>query len=825
VTTEATDPTGRALAARPVLPAQLSSFVGREREVMELRTLIQNARLVTLTGTGGSGKTRLALEAARGVSEQLDGEAHFVDLAPLTDPGMIASSISSALSIRGEPRRPLLDTVIDSLAARRLLLILDNLEQLPGAAQVIAGLLGRCPNVRVLATSRAPLHLRGEHDYPVDPLDLPGASDQSPEALARNEAVSLFVERARAVEPRFALTAENAGTIAEICRRLDGLPLAIELAAARSRILGPGALLRRLEHRLDVPSGGATDAPARQRTLRDTIAWSYELLDPQDRRLFTRISVFVGGFTMSSVEEVLSDPTDPPAIDLLDALGRLVDHNLLYVAPDAEDEPRFRLLETVREYAAEQLTATDSEGLRRRHAAYFMRLAEQAMQKRSGPTSARWDRRLTNEVDNLRGALAWARDQGEVEILARMAIAAQRVMVNRVDHEEAGRWLHAAEAVAEKAGPRLRADLYWEVASFEMEYAGDRTRVEALMTRSLHIYETLRDESGMAWTLYRLAQVAADLGHTASATRRMRQALGLAQMIPDERERALLLAYISNETKISTSLDVTAVATEAIRLGRQVADPLPVSVGLVTLGIAAIETQDAKAAVRELSEAARILHEQGFRSDLLALPLLATARLRAGEIDPARSILMDALLNADEIGARWIVINTLEASADWLGAVGHAENAAVCWAAVDEARAASLDRTLGTETTIFRASRERDHSALSRAAFAAASTAGRAMSLKDAVAYAIQALDDAEIGDGGPAHPERRGRYDLTPREHEVLELLAAGRSDGEIAEALFISKKTAAVHVANIKGKLGAGSRVEIVTLALRRGLVDTAP
>ena len=385
----------------------MSSFVGRERELPELEGLLTRERLVTLTGPGGSGKTRLALELARVVAERLDHAASFVDLAPITDASLVASTIAATLEVRADLGRPLMETLVHQLAETPRVLLLDNLEQLlPAGATVVADLLARCPDLRILATSRAPLHLRGEHEYRVDPLALPTPADLAlVERVARNEAVALFVERAQAVERRFTLTEENAGSVAEICRRLDGLPLAIELAAARSKLLAPDAILTRLVHRLALLTSGAVDAPVRQRTLRDTLAWSYQLLGPADQRLFARLSVFVGGFGLAAAEALLPEPTDASSLDLVEALGRLVDCNLLRVTPDEGAEPRFTMLETIREFATDQLPDAEVGVLRQRHAAYYMALAEAAKGNYGGPESPLSLHRATDDLDNLRAAL------------------------------------------------------------------------------------------------------------------------------------------------------------------------------------------------------------------------------------------------------------------------------------------------------------------------------------------------------------------------------------------------------------------------------------
>jgi predicted ATPase len=338
------------------VPVQLTSFVGRSRELAELEESFGSARLVTLIGPGGCGKTRLALEFAarrRAVSPDL----HFVDLTPITDAALVPVSIATVLGVREVAGEALQDRLARRIGDREVVLVLDNLEQLPAAGSVIADLLAASPGLRVLATSRAPLRVRGEREYPLAPLQLPGPVELgSLDDLAEVEAVRLFVERARAIDPAFALTGDNAVAVAGICARLDGLPLAIELAAARTRLFTPTALLARLDRRLPVLTEGPVDAPIRQRTLRSTIGWSFDLLSERDQRVFASLGVFAGGFTLAAAESVAVDPGDPNGgPDVLTNLNHLVEQNVLTVAADADGEPRFRMLETIREFAWGQL--------------------------------------------------------------------------------------------------------------------------------------------------------------------------------------------------------------------------------------------------------------------------------------------------------------------------------------------------------------------------------------------------------------------------------------------------------------------------------------
>ncbi|CAA9576383.1 MAG: Transcriptional regulator, AfsR family, partial [uncultured Thermomicrobiales bacterium] len=438
----------RSLAGRPHnLPMQPTPFLGREREVAEVTGLLRRgeARLLTLAGPGGVGKTHLALAAAAELLDAFPDGAWFVDLAPLADPALVPTAVATALGLREAGGRPPADAAANHLRDKAALLVLDNWEHLLGAAPFVADLLAACPRLAVLATSRAPLRLRGEREHPVGPLALADpAADAA--ALAGSEAVALFVERARAVKPGFALDETNAVAVAGIVRRLDGLPLAIELAAARVRVLAPPALLARLDRALPLLTSGPRDAPARQRTLRDAIAWSHGLLSPDERDLFRRLAVFVGGFTLEATEAVADLGGE---LDALGGLEGLAEDSLLRPAEGPGGEPRFTMLATVREFAREQLEASGEAAVAHgRHAAFFTVLAESAAPELTGPDQGAWLARLEAEHDNLRAALVWAEGH-EPESCLRLAGALWRFWYARGHLAEGLRRLEAAVARAD----------------------------------------------------------------------------------------------------------------------------------------------------------------------------------------------------------------------------------------------------------------------------------------------------------------------------------------------------------------------------------------
>src|SRR6266571_7626136 len=400
------------------LPAQLTPLIGREQEIALACTLLRRpeVRLLTLTGTGGTGKTRLGLQVAAELSDLFTDGVYFVNLAPLSDPTLVVSSITQTLGLREVAGQPLLEHLKRELQQKQLLLVLDNFEQVVSAALQVADLLAASPKLKVIVTSREVLHVRGEQEFPVPPMAVPDPA-HLPDmvALAQYEALALFIQRAQAVKPDFQVTPANARDIAEICVQLDGLPLAIELAAARIKLLPPKALLARLSERLAVLTSGPHDAPARQQTLRNTIAWSYNLLEAQEQRLFRRLSVFVGGCTLEAIEAVYTAlETSTSTMSTLDSVAALIDKSILQQTEQEGVQPRLVMLETIREYGLEALTASgEMEVIRQAHALYYVTLAEKAEPELGGQQQAEWLERLEREHENLRAAMQWSLEAGE----------------------------------------------------------------------------------------------------------------------------------------------------------------------------------------------------------------------------------------------------------------------------------------------------------------------------------------------------------------------------------------------------------------------------
>ena len=498
-------PRPRSLEPESNLPAPLTGFVGRNRELERVADLLASTRLLTLTGPGGTGKTRLALEAARRAPDRFEAR-YFVDLAPVMNADEVIATIAAAVGARDDGGRWVAEVLRDHLSERNFLLVLDNFEQVLDAATDVADLLGSCPRLSVIVTSRAPLRLVGEQELPVPPLGLPDLDDLPlGDDLQEYEAVALFAQRARAVDPGFSLTPEVAPTVAAICARLDGLPLAIELAASRLRSLPPSALLERLERRLPLLTGGARNLPERQRTLRSTIAWSEELLDAPCRTLFGRLSVLLGDWTLDAAEAI-ANPSSELGIDTLDAIEALRDHSLVRAREHGEGGPWFSMLETIREYALERLASSGEEDLvRRRHAAHFLEVAEAGEGGLTGARAVEWRRRLDREHPNLRAAVEWSLENGDAETGLRISAALWRLWQLRGTLREG---VVVMNALLQLPGSRPRTAIRAKalIAAGSIAYwAGDLGIARERYEEALSISRELGDEIGIAHALYNVA--------------------------------------------------------------------------------------------------------------------------------------------------------------------------------------------------------------------------------------------------------------------------------------------------------------------------------
>ena len=651
-------PAAPAIVTEVAITVPHTPLLGRERELEEIETFLRDpaVRLFTLTGTGGVGKTRLAAQAARDAAELFPDGVVFVALAPLGDPSFVVPTIAQSLGLREAEGQTPGDALHVHLREKRLLLVLDNFEHLLEAAPEVAELIEACPNLVVLATSRAPLRVRGEQEYSVGPLALP-ASTLSPtaEEVLGSPSGRLFAERARVVSPAFRLGEGNAAAVAAICWRLAGLPLALELAAARMRFLDPAALLTRLDRALSAPSG-ARDLPERQRTMRATLDWSHDLLTEAEKVFFRRLSVFAGGFPLEAAEEVGAAGIIV-AEDVLELLGRLVEQSLVAAEPDEKGNGiRYGMLEPVRQYASEKLEESgESEDTQRRHAAYFLGLAEEAEPKLIGPEEEAWIDRLQREHDNLRTALRWAKEQGDVEAGLRLVGALNWFWWMRGYLGEGRGWtedfLEAAARGGLRAADGARAKALLGAGRLAFGQ-GDLGSSIALYEQSLTTYRRLGDEAGTAALLVELGQLVRARGDDDRAEALSEEGLRLNTTLQDRRSAAISLSTLGHVARRRGDLDrATNLFGEALALFKELGHGRGVAYSLCNLGVVALERGEAGRAL-ELHEESLGLYEalKDKAGRAFALINLGDAARSLGEERRAVSLYEESLALHRELG-------------------------------------------------------------------------------------------------------------------------------------------------------------------------------
>lgn len=764
------------------VPRPPTRLIGRETERAAAQTFLlgQAVPLLTIVGPGGVGKTHLALVLGQDLAAAFADGVVWVDLAPLTDPTLVSVTVAAALEVSPSPDHSLATALASYLRSRQLLLLLDNCEQvLAAAADLIASLLSTCPAVQVLATSRIPLQIRGEQRLPLDPLALP-SSDASTAAISDAAAVRLFATRARAVRPSFRLEADNATVVAQLCRQLDGLPLALELAAAQSAVLSPAGLLAQMADRLQLLSDGARDLPARQQTIRATIAWSYALLTPEEQRLFRSLAVFAGGFTFEAAQVVVGDA------DTRSLLTSLVRQSLIH-RRDQDDEWRFTLLETVRAFALESLQARGEEAAARdRHAAWFLTLAETSRAALRTPDQATWHHRLDQERDNLRAAFDWLMQRDPPALAARLAVGLVNYWFQRNGLPE-GRT--ALRQVRERGNlpPALLADALDVEANFA-HYVGD--------------YET-----------------AENLGHALIA---------YGQQAGDLRSEALGHSYLSKVAgALGASTRAVAHAEDALSRFRKQPDPLMLPLSINRLALELTEIGDYARAHVLYEEVLAIWQEQGDTTGtLMTLANVGALQWRTGQLDQAMSAFQTSLrlswewqnlVNCAEvlagIAALIVDLGVPELAAELLGVIetlcDQTGFALYAWSLQAASHAEGrATRVLGE--TVVEAARVRGaHLALEQ--------------VEEAVMrLTVNALPQRLASTNLSPSPQTVGvTFDLTRREHEVLTLLCERLTNPEIAERLYISPRTAGTHVANLLAKLGVTNRREAAAFAVRHHLI----
>jgi predicted ATPase len=636
------------------LPTQLTSFVGRKREKRELLELLGANRIVTLTGPGGTGKTRLSIEVAAAYVGQVEDSVHFVALAPISDADLVIPTIAATLGVREIASRPIRDSLIERLRERSMLLVLDNFEQLTMAAPAVGELLGAAPELKALVTSREPLRISGEQEYPLPPLDVPDTHAEARlDALVSLDSVELFVQRARLVRPGFDLSAANAGAVAEICARLDGLPLAIELAAARSRLFEPHDLLSRLDRRLTFLAGGR-DVSERQRTLRGAIDWSHELLGEAEQVLFRRMSVFAGGCTLEAVEAVCA--MDEPDGDTVEVVSSLHAKSLLGRDETASDGMRVAMLETIRLYALERLEASpEATQIRSRHAAFFLDLAEQASRHVRGPDGRHWLDRLEGELDNFRAAIRWAIDSGDLEPGLRLAAALDPLWIF-LNHQREGR-RHLDDLLAQPRAEGLRearAAALGASASIAV-WQADYSAGSKLARESLEIYREIGDVAGIA---------------------RQLSSLGYAAIVAD-------------------AVDAHRLFAESIAAFRDAGELQEMGESLIGIAMTELQLGRIAGAMTHLHEATATFEHAGDAPlALIAAGVLGMCDRLAGDLTAARRRYRDVLIRSHLVGADVVTSLPLAALADLALLEGDAERAAV----LIGAQARLVERLGGTPT-------------------------------------------------------------------------------------------------------------------------------
>jgi len=819
------------------LPSQATSFVGRAAELAELRSLLSGgSRLVTVVGPGGIGKSRLALQVAPDALDGADDGVWLVELAPVAEPELVARTVAAVLGVREEPGRPVLDTLADAVGDRYLLVVLDNAEHVLGAAAKLADALLRCcARACLLVTSREPLGISGEHVFRVPPLPVPPAGLAEPARLAAFESVQLFVEHAAMHRQGFAVDDANAAAVAAVCVRLDGIPLALELAAARLGSLSVSEIGSRLDQRFRLLTGGSRTALPRHQTLRALIDWSYDLLNPQEQIVLDRLSVFAGGWTLQAAEAVTAAGVSGEWL-VLDHLAALVDKSLVQ-AEDIDGSSRYRLLETVRHYAAEHLTrrpGTELDRTRAAHRDHYLALVETAGTHLRGPQEAVWLDRLEVEFDNIRAALAFSlADPDQAEPGLRLAAGLRWFCYLR---GHAGEVLEALSVLLERPDARMPTQaraVALTVSCHLRDRFGDDSTVPSMLGEALGIARGLADDAVTADALSQLCWFRFLHGDLPAALAQIDEAVGLARATGDRR----LIAYVLSRRAVfeGEAGDVDAVFAdnqESLTLSRAAGDNFRLVTTLSNLGVYELAAGDLRAGRVHLQEASMLADDLGYRHLSVGIrENLGFADLLDADPHHARRVFSESLDTARITGVKPYVHGALLGLALVAGADSAPAFAATLHGAADE----QYEKAGRAFEALEAGLRDRDHAQLRArlgdAAFEAAYRHGRTLSQVDAIALATAAAEPdpglaSTVTVPAPGQATAEGSAGpLSHREREIVALLAGGATDAQIAERLFLSINTVRSHLERIRDKTGARRRAELVRYAIQADIESVAP
>ncbi|MGI8403411.1 MAG: helix-turn-helix transcriptional regulator, partial [Thermomicrobiales bacterium] len=817
---ESSGPRGAAiaLALRP-LPRPLAALIGRQREVEEALDLLRQPglRLLTLTGPGGVGKTRLALAVASAFrGESSDGVA-FVNLAPITDPLLVPPAIAFALGMPPSDSTMMLARLAQAIGPQRVLLVMDNFEQVISAGVLVSQLLSQCPNLKALVTSRMPLRVQGEQEMAVPTFPIPDPGGSGPfdlARIARNDAVTLFVQRAQASRRDFTLSAHNAPVIAEICTRLDGLPLAIELAAARMKIFSPQALLDRLSDRMRLLTGGARDLPSRLQTMRDAIQWSYDLLSPEEQALFRRLAIFSGSFSFPAATKIVgpqlaaSEHGFDGAIDVVEGISSLIDKSLISRGDREDGEPRFRMLETIREFGLSQLRDVhEDHEISLRVLVFFADLARDADAALIRPEQAFWMQQLDEELANLRLALQIALDYPEEGGGAGLQVASGlwRYWLVRGQLTEGSLWLERMLGLNVAFPTNLLAPAINNLGNLFLEL-GKLAAARDHYLRSRELYASIDDTYGIADELNNLGLVELIGGNFTGARRILAESLAIRRLFPDRLALPVTLCNLGDIATFEEDYDLAErYHTEAYEIRIEIGNRRGVALSCNSLGLIAFYRGDLDLAERWFAEGMGYANElsDAYSRAILQVDsgLVATARKN---LIPALELMSAALKTLRQMGSRRMMAEALDAMAEAAILARQYELAARLLGGGKMMRAQHKIAITTRSHKDFEILSARLSRRLGEDTFLAQLEAGRlssydtlfdeALGLLDAVREnGVPAISDNEIdGDGVPVNEEELERLALTPRERDILALLFHGFSDKDIAEQLFISPRTA---------------------------------